>query len=39
MSENCDTIVIFSIYGQIPDLKKLYFINSNFLSYKDWKQN
>ena len=44
MSENCDVIVIFPIYGQFgairkPDsggivYKKYYFINSNLLSSK-----
>ena len=46
---NCYVIVIFSIYGQYgairkPDsgriVSKTYiFINSNLLSYKNWKQN
>ena len=49
MSSNCDVIVIFSIYNQFgaiqkPDsggmVCKIYiFINSNLLSYKNWKQN
>ena len=49
MSENCDVIVIFPIYGQFgairkPDsghivCKSHVFINSNLLSYKNWKQN
>ena len=50
MSENCDAIVIFLIYGQFgaiwnPDsgriVSKTYiFINSNFsYYYKTWKQN
>ena len=49
MSENCDVIDIFPIYGQFrvirkPDsgcivCKTYIFINSNFLSYKKWKQN
>ena len=49
MSENCDVIVIFSIYGQFgatwkPDsgcivCKTYIFINSNLFSYKNWKQN
>ena len=49
MSKNCDAIAIFSIYGQFepilkPDsgpivYKTSIFIDSNFLSYKNWKQN
>ena len=49
MLANCDVIVIFLIYGQFgaigkPDsrcivCKTYIFINSNFLSYKNWKQN
>ena len=49
MSENCDVIVIFPIYGQFgafwkPDsgriaFKTYVFINSNLLSYKNRKQN
>ena len=49
MLENCDIIVIFSIYGQFgaiqkPDSRcrvcKIYVvINSSLLSYKNWKQN
>ena len=49
MSKNCDVIAIFSIYGQFgaiwkPDsgrivCKTYIFINSNLLSYKNWKQN
>ena len=49
MSENCDVIVIFSIYGQFgaiwkPDygylMCKTYIsINSNLLSYQNSKQN
>ena len=49
MSANCDIIVIFPIYGQFgairkPDFgrmvsKTYIFINSNLLSYKNWKQN
>ena len=45
MSENCDVIVIFPIYGQFgaipkPDFGRIVctiyvFINSNFLSYKN----
>ena len=49
MPENCDVLVSFLIYGQFgafqkPDsgrmVSKTYiFINSNFLSYKNWKQS
>ena len=49
MSNNCDVIAIFPIYNQFgaiwkPDsggiVCKIYiFINSNLLSYKNWKQN
>ena len=49
MSENCDVIVIFPIYGQFGAIRKpdsgriackIYiFIISNLLSYKNWKQN
>ena len=49
MPENCDVLVNFLIYGQFgafrkPDsgrmISKTYiFINSNFLSYKSWKQS
>ena len=49
MSANCDVIVIFLIYGQLgairkPDAgrmvcKSYILINSNLLSYKNWKQN
>ena len=49
MSENCDVIVIFLIFGQFgavrrPDsgqrvCKSYVFSNSNLLSYKNWKQN
>ena len=49
MSENFDVIVIFPIYGQFGAIRKpesgrivwktFIFINSNFLSYKNWKQN
>ena len=46
MSENCDVIAIFLIYGQFGAIWKLLiacktyiFINSNLLSYKNWKQN
>ena len=47
--ENCDIIVIFPVYGQFgaigtPDsgriVCKVYiFFNSNFVLYKNWKQN
>ena len=49
MSENCDVIAIFPIYGQFgaiwnPDsgriVCKIYIsTNSNLLSYKNWKQS
>ena len=49
MSVNCEVIVIFSIYGQFGAIRKpgsgrivcktYIFINSSFLSYKNWKQN
>ena len=49
MLENCNVIPIFRIYGQfggiqMPDfghmVRKTYiFINSNVLSYKNWKEN
>ena len=49
MSANCDVIAIFLVYGQNGAIQKLdsrykayknyIFINSRFLSYKDWKQN
>ena len=49
MPANCDVSVIFQIYGQFgaiqkPDsgrivCKTYIFINSNLLSYKNWKQN
>ena len=49
MLANCDVIVIFSIYGQFgatrkPDsgcivCKTYIFVESNLLSYKNWKQN
>ena len=49
MSANCDVIVNFSIYGQFGATRKLdsgrivcktyIFIESNLLSYKNWKQN
>ena len=44
-SENCDVIIIFSLYGQFGDIRKpdsrhrvrntYVFINSNLLSYKN----
>ena len=47
--ENCNVIVIFPIYGLFgairrPDSgrivrKSCIFVNSNLLSYKNWKQN
>ena len=49
MSVNCDVIVNFLIYGQFETTwksdsgrivcKTYSFINSNLLSYKNWKQN
>ena len=49
MSTNCDVTVIFPIYGQFEAMQKpdsewmicntYIFINSNFLSYKNRKQN
>ena len=49
MSENCEAIVTFWIFGQFravrrPDsidrvCKSYVFSNSNLLSYKNWKQN
>ena len=49
ISENCDVIIIFLIYGQSgaipkPDSRRIVcktyvFIKSNLLSYKNWKQN
>ena len=49
MLANCDVIVIFSIYDQFGTIQKLdsgrivyktyIFMNSNLLSYKNWKQN
>ena len=49
MSENCDVIVFFPIYGSFgaiwkPDsgymvCKTYVFINSNLLSHKNWQQN
>ena len=49
MSANCNVIVIFLIYDQLGAIQKpdsgcivcqtYIFINSNSLSYKNWKQN
>ena len=49
MSENCDVIAIFPIYGQFgafwkPDSSRIVcktyiFINSNLFAYKNWKPN
>ena len=49
MSASRDVIVIFPIYGQFEAIRKpesgrmvckiFIFINSNLLSYKNWKQN
>ena len=49
MSENCDVIVIFRIFGQFGAVrmrhsghrvwKSYVFSNSNLLFYKNWKQN
>ena len=49
MSEICDVIAIFLIYGQFGAIRKpnsgcivcktFIFINSNLLFYKNWKQN
>ena len=49
MSENCDVIVIFPIYGQFGTIRtpesrliigKTYiFINSKLIFYKNWKKN
>ena len=49
MSQNCDAIVIFPIYGQFGEIRKpdsrriirktYVFINSNLLYYKNLKQN
>ena len=48
MSANCDAIIIFPIYGLFGAIRKpdsgriavkLIFINSNLLSYKNWKRN
>ena len=49
MSENCDVIAIFVIFGQFGpiwkvdswhiDCKTYIIIKNNLLSYKNWKQN
>ena len=49
MLANCDVIVIFPTYGQFEAIRKptsesmvfktYIFIDSNLLSYKNWKQN
>ena len=49
MSQNCDFIVIFPIYGQFREIRKpdsgrvicktYVFINSNLSHYKNLKQN
>ena len=49
MSENCDFITIFSIYGQFGEIRKpdsgrivcktYIFVKSNLSSYTKWKQN
>ena len=49
MLKKCNVIIIFSIYGEfgairLPDCgrricKGYVYINNNFLSYKNWKQN
>ena len=49
MLTNCETIVIFPIFGQFGAIRKpdsrhivcktYIYINSNFLSYKNLKQN
>ena len=49
MSESFDIVVFFPVYGQFGAIRKPYsgdivyktkvFINSNLLSYKNWKQN
>ena len=37
MSENCDVIVALRIFGQFGG--RISNLNSNLLSYKNWKQN
>ena len=49
ISANCDVIVILWIFGQFGAIRKpesghiicktYIFINSNFLSYNNWKEN
>ena len=49
MPANCNVIVIFSIYGQFRAVwksdfariayKSYIFLNSNLLSYENWKDN
>ena len=49
MSQICDVIVIFPIYGQFEAIWKMdsgcivckiyVFISNNLLCYKNWKQN
>ena len=49
MSENYNVIIFFLIYGQFGAIRKsdsgrtvcktYIFINSNLVSYKNWKQN
>ena len=49
MSENCGVITIILIYGQSEAIRKpdsgcivcktYVFINSDYFSYKNWKQN
>ena len=49
MPTNCNVVIIFPIYGQFGAIWKsdsecmicetYIFINSNFLSYENWKQN
>ena len=49
LSSNCGVIVIFPIYSQFGAIRKpdsgrivcktCIFINSNLLTYKNWKQN
>ena len=49
MLENCNVIAIFPIYGKFEEIRKpgsgrivsktYIIINSNLLSYKNWKQN
>ena len=49
MSESFDVIIVFPIYGQFGAIRKpdsgrivcktYIFINSNLLSYNDWKKD